>query len=378
MSAGVITHDSAEGHDAWRRFVGALCLIEFYARFVVDGCYLWNALHPGERATIQWDSVEWFPAIEHFADVLRAWAFLLLGRALWRGSRRPAGWVVLAVTMSLATLGSQIWRASAESYYFNLAPGWPRLWALLANVGYHLPWLILLAAVLLHRRTTVRRLISCHTWVIAATAWCVGRTIVDCTPLLPSPGQMFPYSGHSGLSALFRETWFPFVPPRPPRILGLVALGGPPVLALLLLMARMRGARLVALVVAAIELGVCLFNFPILAILVDSAIQNLLNAIPGPVENPFSLWRLILLTQWNFLRYAVEIPTQIAPWLLIAHYVRTQPMSPLPDDGSPWPRRYCGKCFYNLHGVESGRCPECGAELDEAGVASAEADPTPA
>src|SRR5262249_8419680 len=37
--------------------------------------------------------------------------------------------------------------------------------------------------------------------------------------------------------------------------------------------------------------------------------------------------------------------------------------SGIADDGSRWPRRYCGRCFYNLHGLEPDRCPECGMLL---------------
>ena len=32
-----------------------------------------------------------------------------------------------------------------------------------------------------------------------------------------------------------------------------------------------------------------------------------------------------------------------------------------PEDGTPYPRRYCGNCYYNLHGLDTAeRCPECG------------------
>ncbi|MBI4582099.1 MAG: hypothetical protein HY718_20550 [Planctomycetes bacterium] len=49
--------------------------------------------------------------------------------------------------------------------------------------------------------------------------------------------------------------------------------------------------------------------------------------------------------------------------LLIAIYARRYPMRVPPEDGSPWPRRYCGQCGYNLHGIEAAECPECGRRL---------------
>ncbi len=51
------------------------------------------------------------------------------------------------------------------------------------------------------------------------------------------------------------------------------------------------------------------------------------------------------------------------PWVLIAFYAWRVPMRKPADDGSPYPRRYCGNCYYNLYGVDSQRCPECGVEL---------------
>jgi len=51
------------------------------------------------------------------------------------------------------------------------------------------------------------------------------------------------------------------------------------------------------------------------------------------------------------------------PWLLIAVFACRAWMHPFPDDGSPYPRRYCGRCRYNLLGVPQPRCPECGSEL---------------
>jgi hypothetical protein len=63
-------------------------------------------------------------------------------------------------------------------------------------------------------------------------------------------------------------------------------------------------------------------------------------------------------------------PVQWAgPWFLVAMFAYRAWMHPLPDDRSPYPRRYCGRCRYNLLGVTSPRCPECGSELDMAAPA---------
>ena len=45
-------------------------------------------------------------------------------------------------------------------------------------------------------------------------------------------------------------------------------------------------------------------------------------------------------------------------------YAWKAPMRKPPDDGTPFPRRFCGKCYYNLHGIEANRCPECGTEFE--------------
>jgi hypothetical protein len=61
----------------------------------------------------------------------------------------------------------------------------------------------------------------------------------------------------------------------------------------------------------------------------------------------------------------VETVMAAGPWILIARHIRRHPMRLPVDDGSPWPRRYCGRCMYNLHGIDAATCPECGRTLIE-------------
>jgi hypothetical protein len=72
-----------------------------------------------------------------------------------------------------------------------------------------------------------------------------------------------------------------------------------------------------------------------------------------------------LINRYAFTKIFVDSVFTAGPWLLIAVFAWRVPMTRLPEDGSPFPRRYCGKCRYNLHGLDTNVCPECGAKLQD-------------
>jgi hypothetical protein len=94
--------------------------------------------------------------------------------------------------------------------------------------------------------------------------------------------------------------------------------------------------------------------------LINSSVQMLMYSVP-----PHFLrqeYRYIF-SDLQFLGSFVQPVAMVGPWLLIALYARYVPMRFPPEDGTSFPRRYCGKCWYNLRGLAPNRCPECGAEF---------------
>jgi len=99
-----------------------------------------------------------------------------------------------------------------------------------------------------------------------------------------------------------------------------------------------------------------------ISLLVRTAIDALLlSGLPGPVPDfspyPFGCF----LANETFFGLTFVTPVWLAgPWILIAVFAGRYPKRLPHDDGSPFPRRYCGHCGYNLHGLRDPICPECG------------------
>jgi len=126
------------------------------------------------------------------------------------------------------------------------------------------------------------------------------------------------------------------------------------------LLYRSRLARTGALILAAVNVvGVWCIWYPI-SMLVRIAIHAMMMSLPLTAE----IDEGILWTQHDFLCLFVTPIRLVGPWLLIAIYAWKAPMRKPPDDGTPFPRRFCGKCYYNLHGIDANRCPECGTVFE--------------
>jgi len=132
--------------------------------------------------------------------------------------------------------------------------------------------------------------------------------------------------------------------------------------------------------------GVPFFSFSYLAILLVAILliffRNRWAFVPvALLAGCNSIWLLYATFSWG--RTLTELPNgwrflansrlfellcvypaaEVGPWLLIAVWSwRAMVLSRL-EDGSPYPRRYCGRCYYNLHGLESEVCPERGSRL---------------
>ena len=112
-----------------------------------------------------------------------------------------------------------------------------------------------------------------------------------------------------------------------------------------LLLLKIRTARTLALMIAAIELALVWYDSYFGWLLVHFATGG-------------HAW-----TRNAFHAICVRSVESVGPWLLIAVYAWRVPMTRLPDDDSPYPRRYCAVCGYNLHGLAESRCPECATQF---------------
>jgi len=139
-------------------------------------------------------------------------------------------------------------------------------------------------------------------------------------------------------------------------------LAGPFATTVLLLLAK-PVARLAALVMGVVVMVLAVQGAWTVAGLVCSGIRMLYMESPYPMSEEVSHWRLFLLNDSTFRWVIIDQLIVAGPWFLIAVYVRLHPMRLPADDGSPYPRRYCANCFYNLHGVNDDQCPECGVVL---------------
>ncbi|HPD32482.1 MAG TPA: hypothetical protein PLL20_21015 [Phycisphaerae bacterium] len=341
----VVAEPDKSSGDSWRRFLAVLCFMEFYTGLVRSGTILWESWSD-DFSPLSANPMFWANAILLF----RAFCLYICGRALWFGSKHAGRWVFIALVLTLVTL---IWVAWSDYRAFceirgSSLPIWPaRPWAnlsyILRNAVQMVPLLTCFVISLLFRRSATGKG-EPHTarWVVLASAWCFAVAVEEL--LVGNAGAFLAFCTQS----IHLETGALYV------YAAVVAGTG------VLLILKAVPARTAALILAAIGVVYAAEESFVLPWLVNIAIHALYLSVPGYPGGLSYRW---VHTRQEFLGVFVDSVRLVGPWLLIALYARFVPMRTPPDDGSPYPRRYCRKCLYNLHGLESDRCPECGTEL---------------
>ncbi len=342
MPTPVITIQSpTDTPDHWRKFVAILCFIEFYVAFVISGTHLLSDDHECllfiGSTEFSWSAL----------NVIRAITLYGVGWALWYDRPSLKIWIAAALIGSIATTG-QLCLEGDGFMLGGLVDGYSgtlksRILVCLLYSWRFLGWTIPLAAAAFWVRRRWSGKTRTPPWAIAAVTWCVLQVI---RPLIwAEESYLYDFSlrvlsSHPQLAQLVG-----------PVHLGIILLPGA------LLLSRSRFARTAALIATAanaVHVYVNWYSFPTLN---KSSLRSFAAASPGADINP-DVW-----FRWEFQVLFVDSVDLLGPWLLIAVFAWRVPMTTFPDDGSPYPRRYCGRCHYNLHGTDALRCPECGAAL---------------
>ncbi len=347
----LVRHEHDRPHH-WRRFLAALCFMEFYVTFVYAGMAIWDD-----------DPELWFSPLEivlespwgRFHLLVGAVMLYVCGRSLWRGGRAERAWLWLGAVTLLSMVACTVvvvveWSTRpTPAFAFRLAI--PTASAL--DLGFrsgstYFVLLVVLGVVAwLTRANNAPPRMARAPWVYCATAYCLAS--IPCG-----------FLGQDGTSTVFYQAVSSLTGQRGASLVA------DTMCALLLfatgvaLLCRWRFARTLALILAAVNVVGVGFNWYPLSWMIRVGVRALMLTVPAALETePRTLW-----TQFDLLRLFVDPVRLVGPWLLIAIYAWKATMRQPPDDGTPFPRRFCGKCYYNLHGIEANRCPECGTEFE--------------
>jgi hypothetical protein len=348
----VVIREQPDQPTDWRKFVAILCFIEFYSQFVLHGQGVSLFLRPPREAL---NDEAFYVVLHGGLAMMRAVMLYGYGRALWFNKPSACRWLLRAIVVSLSMSAVVIvdvcfgspprplhyidWMSQSGFSSTN-----SRATAALLRNADHLPWLLALLtgawSVRHHRGPGASRV---KPWVFIAAAWCLGIIPLPFWQSLETTGRLFPLSWWLSIYSLPISALLPAY--------GLVPL----VVGVLLVLTR-KIARTLALLPVVTDLVVILLSTYRLNLYCWAAIEAMLLN----VEQKAPFWTIFLLNQQTFQWLFAEFPATVGPWLLIAFYTWRVPMRWPAEDGSPHPRRYCGRCGYNLHGVTSDCCPECG------------------
>jgi hypothetical protein len=292
----------------------------------------------------------------HLMKVLAAVLLYLCGRSLWYGGRSARWWVGITIVALPAAVGASFAcllysGAGIGTLLQHIGLKLPDWCKWLGEFTFPLPWLMILLAAAWRLRPAAKRSPRGRcVWTYFAGIWCAGQAIDALT------------SGESLLNwELLRALEIRGLPTQWLLLAPLL----PIVVALFLWTGYLRPARLLALALGAAAITVSCVEVYGYTLLSCSAIDALFYAHNVPVSHRAALFPLGLVwaNESMFLGIFVQPIIEAGPWFLIAWYAWRAPIWVPPEDGSPYPRRYCGRCHYNLHGIDSSRCPECGHEL---------------
>lgn len=346
-----LIQDRRDTGDDWRWFAALMCMCLFIPEFVQTGTHIWNiAARAGYPPSMKPVS------IVNWLFLVRSIVFAGTALALVHRSRTVVIWMAALFLLSAIgmTVGLkrefQLFSNSLPTpFSFGTDPSDPV--AIIKTIydwsGQRLPWIAMFAAGVWCRRADRRGVVyRTRTWAIMAAAWCLG----DCAVL---------WSGSNVLCWYFD----PMIP-RPISLMLIIGLPFALVLTVVLLLKRSRFARTLALLFAGASLaGTCIsaYWWCLMHRRTFAYFQH------GPYFG-MAPW-----TQSLFDAYFIAPISAVGPWLIIACFARWAPMSNPPEDASPFPRRYCGRCGYNLHALTTTRCPECGETFEP--VATAQSEP---
>jgi len=333
------------------RLVAALCLMEFYASFVSSGNSIWR-VENSYSVTLMADALMNESAR---IPIFICTVFLYLcGRGLWRSGRFERHWLLVGIVgvaalILLETVAVTVGPVDTlflalRSKSDDLAS---RLLSGMEAASVHLPiWVSLIVLWFVTKPSFQSKQKHIVPWVYCAAAYCLASI-----PEAISP------SGFVHVSFDYAISQFPSVPGN-----QYVALSVNVALLIVTAVLLLKGswlARSMALVIAtinAVGIGVSWF---LLAWLVRIACIALYHRVPiaTPIDTSY------ILTSHDFFWLFVLPAHYLFPWLLIAAYAWRVRMQLPPDDTTPFPRYYCAVCLYNLYGLESEQCPECGSVL---------------
>ena len=325
-------YDSDHPPDDWRRFLAVLCLIGFWGQLHHGGYYL----------VVLFSSPPWQREGEELASMIQAvsvvcaslclWA---LARALW-GRPQPMWPYMLGL---LVCLIFSVWGTVAWCEVESSGPHTSAHWWFQSNraflrfvrwvVGFssdQLRWTALGIVASMFRAHRLWAGGRRSRWAICAATWSFTTAALAILT--------WPFGAWLGLG------WVPLPSLNKHPLIALLHVGLPLLSGVWLLQGWRLcwGPPLAIVALRLLSLGRGCYTW----VLSDNPANP--EVIVSEVQDWF-IWSVYL----------------AGPWLVIAWWAWRYPTRAPADDGTPLPRWHCANCLYNLQGLTSDRCPECGA-----------------